>query len=72
MNEIEDAGPPISGDPYVQNRKLLSLLRETITRLDNGPDLTNRLTHEDMVPAYRDFTYGTADWLEAEVSIAIT
>lgn len=63
MNEFVETGPPISGNAYEQNRKLVSLLRETISKLDD----LSRFTRIDGFEVS-----DIANWLEAEVSIIVT
>lgn len=68
MNEfLEDSLKPISGDAYTQNRKLLGLIRETIAQLDTLASQIDR----DFPLLTRDVE-DLANWLEAEVSIAVT
>lgn len=52
-------GPPVSGDVYAQNRKLLVLLRGAIEKLD------------DLDKYNFDSPRYIADWLEAEVSAIV-
>lgn len=64
MNDLlQDSFKPISGDAYVQNRKLVELLRETIAKLDSYRYLEciELTTIADL-----------SNYLEAEVSIIVS
>lgn len=72
MNDLlQDSFKPISGDAYVQNRKLVALIRETIAKLDNGPTLGSKALSASS-DDFAEFVEGVANWLESEVSILVT